>query len=94
MAKKLGAAELEQKHAALSAACDAALNSYLPVNSAEIERKAALLLNRAPAFFYNSRPKSEEGRWVISVPRKILLLKEFEARADELEALRFNKVKR
>lgn len=72
----------------LSKQCDAALNALLPQNFT-VEKKVALLLDRAPVFFRNSRPPSEEGRWVISLARKIALLKELEANQEEIHKIRF-----
>jgi hypothetical protein len=88
MAKKpLTAAELEKKHGELSNAADDALNAHLPQVPA-VERRVALLIGRTPGFFSNARPKTERGRWVIALHRKIFLLKEIEAKAEEVAKLR------
>ncbi len=88
MAKKLlNSQELQDKFNELSAACDAALNAHLPIDSG-LERKTAFLLGRSPAFIAQSRPHSEQGRWVIAVARKIHLLKDFEGKAKEIAKLK------
>lgn len=71
----------------LNRLCDNSLNSILPQNYT-IERRTAILLGRAPMFFRNSRPPSENGLWVISLARKIALLKDLESKSEEIKKIR------
>lgn len=87
MPKTMSATELEKKANELSLACDKSLNAILPIHPA-MERRTALLIGRSPMFFSSARPKSEGGAWVISLHRKIFLLKELESKAEEIAALK------
>lgn len=71
----------------LSTACDNSLNAIVPQNYT-IERRVAILIGRAPVFFRNSRPVSEGGKWVLSLARKIALLRELELKQTEINKIR------
>lgn len=85
MAKKIrSAAELQEKFDEINAQADAALDAQLPRVPA-IERKVALLMGRTPAFFSGARVS---GSWILSLHRKIALLKDLERHGSAIADLR------